>query len=534
MATSMISAFLGSQTPTAKAEGTGLKAQGKAQAAVEETAAESAFQALFGILSNPASTVKPLALSVKGGEKTALPIVQPEETGEDAASKSAKPGKKAGTSRAHTQVRLQAQETEKIDISVPLGTEAGDQSVAVETDEGEKAEAVSASKRGDKTAPQTGKPVTPSAVAEFEGKASMADSPEQETPTAKARPALQTTHVPAQDAVSAKGPAQESKAGVQVPAQGSDQAESKVSDVPRPDVSKATPSQNPVVQEAAMSVQGKAQTSTLRPAVQVPGAQKDRAAAVSESDTSKMAPAGKSEAREASTPKAGSATPQPLAQNAGSGRGQAADPHQAVRAFHKQVTASAPAGTSRESVGEKKGAAEAALEVGERSLKTAVQTSVIQNEAKTAVERTPVALRDAVVEQVRPALTTLVRQGDSRMTLTLKPESLGQVQIEVESSKGLVEVRFLVETTEAKTLIDHSIPELKAALGREGLETGGLQVNVASDFAAESESQRRQYRESGRRRTEAGNGNQVAEPEESVKAVRRARQFGYNSMELEA
>ena len=149
------------------------------------------------------------------------------------------------------------------------------------------------------------------------------------------------------------------------------------------------------------------------------------------------------------------------------------------------------------------------------------------------VEMAPVVLRDAVVEQVRPAVVRMIRQGDSKVTLALSPERLGDLRVEVESTRGLVEVRFMVETTEAKTLIDASLSDLKSALNREGIESGSFQVDVHQDSASK-QGQNGHSGRNGGRAAQSDYPGQEAHDEDHGARKKQSRSFGYNSMELEA
>jgi|GEM_PF-2833247 len=219
------------------------------------------------------------------------------------------------------------------------------------------------------------------------------------------------------------------------------------------------------------------------------------------------------------------AAPQATAQKNG-------DPHQAVRHFNKpamevQRDAAQPVNQQAPSSESVK------MMIEDAPLKSPSLTAMPSVEATISkIEQAPVVLRDAVVEQIRPALTKMVRQGDSKITLSLKPETLGAVQIEVESSKGVVEVRFMVETTEVKNLMDGSLADLKSALNREGIEPGSFQVDLHQESASKQGEGSGSNRQGGRGQTAGYPGG--AEEDEAGSQKKQTRSFGYNSMELEA
>ena len=144
-------------------------------------------------------------------------------------------------------------------------------------------------------------------------------------------------------------------------------------------------------------------------------------------------------------------------------------------------------------------------------------------------------VREFVLEQVVPSITRMVRQGETRVTIALKPDTLGKIRVELVSEKGVLEARFFVESDEVRGAIENSLPELKSALGRQGVQVEGFEVNVEREFSCPSDHQERLGRE----------GRQGHPPEEKpsrgdiLGGSERGfswspRYFGYNSIEFVA
>ncbi|MCK5145292.1 flagellar hook-length control protein FliK [bacterium] len=214
-----------------------------------------------------------------------------------------------------------------------------------------------------------------------------------------------------------------------------------------------------------------------------------------------------------------------------------ADPNHAARAF-KQHAGNA-GGDVRNVQQQQAGASKTVEKIDSilagisenRESKTSSLNSMTHVQKAAASQ--PFVLRDAVVEQIRPVISRMILKGDSKVTLSLKPQSLGQVQIEVESIKGLVEVRFVVESVEVKTLINQSLPELKLALMKEGLDTGSVNIDLSQQSSTNNGTENRSYRYS-QAQHEMQADDERQHDEDQQPRQHKKRDFGYNSMELEA
>jgi len=75
----------------------------------------------------------------------------------------------------------------------------------------------------------------------------------------------------------------------------------------------------------------------------------------------------------------------------------------------------------------------------------------------------------------------VLRDGDSgTIRLRLRPESLGNVKIELNLTDNNISGRIVVESDEAKSAFERNMSELSDAFRRGGFESASLQVSVGS------------------------------------------------------
>jgi|GEM_PF-2295834 len=106
---------------------------------------------------------------------------------------------------------------------------------------------------------------------------------------------------------------------------------------------------------------------------------------------------------------------------------------------------------------------------------------------------TPTLPNIPALHQLVDTISVLKQNGQTAVRLHLHPESLGQVLVQMHVHNGDVTVQLLTETGKAQSLIQHHLPELKAAFSAQGLSTGALDVSVGSDASAFSAPQRQNF-----------------------------------------
>ncbi len=86
-----------------------------------------------------------------------------------------------------------------------------------------------------------------------------------------------------------------------------------------------------------------------------------------------------------------------------------------------------------------------------------------------------------VVPQVVRGLATLVSEGISEMRLQLMPEDLGEIEVRVRTSEGVVRAELMVQNPEVKQLLDQQLDRLRQALHQQGLDLRGFDINLSAD-----------------------------------------------------
>ena len=70
---------------------------------------------------------------------------------------------------------------------------------------------------------------------------------------------------------------------------------------------------------------------------------------------------------------------------------------------------------------------------------------------------------------------------NSKFSMKLNPEKLGRVFVDLAIEKGLMSAKFVVESSEAKTLLLQNIETIKSQLEESGVEISKFQVDVRSE-----------------------------------------------------
>jgi flagellar hook-length control protein FliK len=154
---------------------------------------------------------------------------------------------------------------------------------------------------------------------------------------------------------------------------------------------------------------------------------------------------------------------------------------------------------------------------------------------KPGLQPTPgpvVPERGSFIDQVTPALSRMIEQGESRLKIVLHPEHLGALRIELISEGEQVRARFFVESGEVKQLIEASLPEIKEALSRDGVVVEHFQVDIDRDSDQPSPyDNRTSGRGPNRSLSESAEPGMKEETDDPLKK-KGIRYFGYNSMEI--
>jgi len=125
------------------------------------------------------------------------------------------------------------------------------------------------------------------------------------------------------------------------------------------------------------------------------------------------------------------------------------------------------------------------------------------NQAKAEIRRdgtTPVAMKNSMGEQfqniLEQAKIVVHDHKNSSFTVKLHPKELGSVNMNLGLEKGVVTGKFIVETAEAKDLLQQNLLFIKQELAEAGISVGEFLVNVRDEgksFFANNESDQSGY-----------------------------------------
>ncbi|MBL0701012.1 MAG: flagellar hook-length control protein FliK, partial [Desulfosarcina sp.] len=86
-----------------------------------------------------------------------------------------------------------------------------------------------------------------------------------------------------------------------------------------------------------------------------------------------------------------------------------------------------------------------------------------------------------VVSQIIDKAALTLRKGQNEMRISLKPDSLGRLNLKIVTDNHHVMVKIMADNPYVKELIEHNLHHLKAELGSQGLQIDKFDVFVADD-----------------------------------------------------
>jgi hypothetical protein len=101
--------------------------------------------------------------------------------------------------------------------------------------------------------------------------------------------------------------------------------------------------------------------------------------------------------------------------------------------------------------------------------------------APGAATRSTPARGEVLEAQISKGVAAALERGSGTLTLRLKPEALGQVNIRVTMKDGAVTARFEARTPEARELLEQSTPELQRSLEAAGLRVERLETTLVPE-----------------------------------------------------
>ncbi|MDE6357486.1 MAG: flagellar hook-length control protein FliK, partial [Eubacteriales bacterium] len=94
-----------------------------------------------------------------------------------------------------------------------------------------------------------------------------------------------------------------------------------------------------------------------------------------------------------------------------------------------------------------------------------------------------------------------VKPDMTEVKILLRPEHLGEVSLKISTHNGVVTAQFIAESQKVKEIIESNFNQLKDMLNEQGIDVGGLEVNV-SDKGQEQFNQFENMQEKSSKRIE--------------------------------
>lgn len=84
-----------------------------------------------------------------------------------------------------------------------------------------------------------------------------------------------------------------------------------------------------------------------------------------------------------------------------------------------------------------------------------------------------------ILAQIHTKLDDFKDESTTRVTIVLKPESLGKINLELINGKDGLTARMTTESAQVKELLDKNINELSSTLGKQGINVNNVSIKVA-------------------------------------------------------
>ena len=90
-------------------------------------------------------------------------------------------------------------------------------------------------------------------------------------------------------------------------------------------------------------------------------------------------------------------------------------------------------------------------------------------------------LGDIVLPQVVRSIAALARSGTNEMRLQLQPPELGELELSIRTTDGVVRAEIIVSSAEVKQLLESQLERLRQSLAESGLELADINVQVGGN-----------------------------------------------------
>ncbi len=103
-----------------------------------------------------------------------------------------------------------------------------------------------------------------------------------------------------------------------------------------------------------------------------------------------------------------------------------------------------------------------------------------------------------VINQIVEKMKVSVNGDTSEVSITLRPEHLGDVTLKIATHNGVVTAEFLAQSEEVKALIEANFQDLQETLRQKGIEVSNFTTGLLSDGQKETNSNNRRSRNNNR------------------------------------
>ncbi|HEX2956020.1 MAG TPA: flagellar hook-length control protein FliK [Chitinispirillaceae bacterium] len=146
----------------------------------------------------------------------------------------------------------------------------------------------------------------------------------------------------------------------------------------------------------------------------------------------------------------------------------------------------------------------------------------------------------AVMEQISGKLTSVIRSGSNEVRIQLRPEALGEVNLQIKMEGDIVFAKIQVESQQVKQIVESNLQSLKDALAGQNLSSGSIDVSVGhekdnpTDWDLQQHQQRQNAEEYHGGQHHGKNSVNQSRNEQILNRIDTVNRYGTNSIEYYA
>lgn len=150
---------------------------------------------------------------------------------------------------------------------------------------------------------------------------------------------------------------------------------------------------------------------------------------------------------------------------------------------------------------------------------------IIEKVTQTTGSQAP---KHPVVRQIETQISVMFDKGESRTTMTLYPENLGKVDLEISIQNDKMQLMVSVDNDKVKSILEQNINQLRDSLSQHNLHLDKSEVNI--DYKQAGQQQNQSGKRKGFQHKDAKEGILQVEME-AHEGDETGRRLGYNTME---